>query len=79
MGKDNFTTFKVTEEIGKGKVKIMPDLLINGSGQGGNGSLDGLLGMQIMEMMGKGMKPANNNNIVDIPAVDETTDKKGKK
>jgi hypothetical protein len=79
MGKDNFTTFKVTEEIGKGKVKIMPDLLINGSGQGGNGSLDGLLGMQIMEMMGKGMKPANNSNVIDIPAVEETTDKKGKK
>jgi len=78
MGKDNFTTFKVTEEIGKGKVKIMPDLLINGGGQG-NGSLDGLLGMQIMEMMGKGMKPANNSNVIDIPVVDETTDKKGKK
>ena len=78
MGKDNFTTFKVTEEIGKGKVKIMPDLLINGGGQG-NGSLDGLLGMQIMEMMGKGMKPANNSNVIDIPAVEETTDKKGKK
>jgi hypothetical protein len=50
----------------------------NGSGQGGNGSLDGLLGMQIMEMMGKGMKPANNAAI-DTPAVEETTDKKGKK
>jgi len=56
MGQDNFTTYKVTEEIGKGNVKIMPDLLINGSGQGGNGSLDGLLGVQIMNMMGKGFK-----------------------
>ena len=76
MGKDNFTTFKVTEEIGKGKVKIMPDLLINGSGQGGNGSLDGLLGMQIMKMMGDGMKHSTE---VETPAVEETTDKKGKK
>jgi uncharacterized membrane protein YqiK len=77
MGKDNFTTFKVTEEIGKGKVKIMPDLLINGGGQG-NGSLDGLLGMQIMEMMGKGMKPANNTVVdTDCQEIDEKT--KGKK
>lgn len=51
MGKDNFTTYKVTEEIGKNKVKVMPDLLISGSG--GNGSIDGLLGMQILDMMGK--------------------------
>ena len=29
--------------------------------------------------MGKGMKPANNSNVIDIPAVEETTDKKGKK
>lgn len=77
MGKDNFTTFKVTEEIGKGKVKIMPDLLING-GQGGNGSLDGLLGMQIMDMMGKGMKPSSN--AVDTTSeVVEEKDKKSNK
>ncbi len=48
MGQENFTTYKVTEEIVKGHIKIMPDLLINGGGQGGSGSLDGLLGMQIM-------------------------------
>lgn len=78
MGKDNFTTFKVTEEIGKGKVKIMPDLLINGNGTGGNGSLDGLLGMQIMDMMGKGMKPTTN--VIDTPAVvEDTTEKKSSK
>jgi len=78
MGKDNFTTFKVTEEIGKGKVKIMPDLLINGGGQSGNGSLDGLLGMQIMKMMGDGMKHSTEE--VETPAVEETTEnKKGKK
>jgi len=79
MGKDNFTTFKVTEEIGKGKVKIMPDLLINGNGTGGNGSLDGLLGMQIMDMMGKGMKQPTTN-VIDTPAVvEDTNDKKSSK
>lgn len=76
MGKDNFTTFKVTEEIGKGKVKIMPDLLINGS-NGNGGALEGLLGMQLMDMMGKGV---NQKNIVDAEeAIVENIDKKSKK
>lgn len=78
MGQDNFTTYKVTEEIGKGNVKIMPDLLINGGGQGGNGSLDGLLGVQIMNMMGKGFKNLENETI-EIPTEVVTEDKKGKK
>jgi hypothetical protein len=33
----------------------MPDLLINGGGSGGNGSIDGLL--LSFEMMGTKMKP----------------------
>jgi uncharacterized membrane protein YqiK len=78
MGQDNFTTYKVTEEIGKGNVKIMPDLLINGSGQGGNGSLDGLLGVQIMNMMGKGFKNLDTTEVLAEEVV-TTEDKKGKK
>jgi hypothetical protein len=27
----------------------MPDLLINGGGSGGNGSIDGLLGLQVLK------------------------------
>jgi len=76
MGQDNFTTYKVTEEIGKGNVKIMPDLLINGSGQGGNGSLDGLLGVQIMNMMGKGFK---NLDTTEVAVEEVTEDKKSSK
>jgi len=52
MGKENFTTFKVTEEIGRNGVKIMPDMLIGGNG-GNGGAIDGLLGLQILDMMGK--------------------------
>jgi uncharacterized membrane protein YqiK len=78
MGQDNFTTYKVTEEIGKGNVKIMPDLLINGSGQGGNGSLDGLLGVQIMNMMGKGFKNLDTTEITAEEVV-VTEDKKSSK
>lgn len=50
MGGDNFTRFKVTEEIAKGNIKVIPDILINGS-NGTDGGVNGLLGMKLMEMM----------------------------
>jgi uncharacterized membrane protein YqiK len=63
MGKENFTTFKVTEEIGRNNVKIMPDMLIGGQG-GNGGAIDGLLGLQILDMMGKKV----NTEVKDIPS-----------
>ncbi len=50
MGGDNFTRFKVTEEIGKGNIKVIPDILINGA-NGTDGGINGLLGMKLMELM----------------------------
>lgn len=50
MGGDNFTRYKVTEEIGKGNIKVIPDILISGS-SGSDGGINGLLGMKLMEMM----------------------------
>nr|WP_294874850.1 SPFH domain-containing protein [uncultured Pedobacter sp.] len=50
MGGDNFTKFKITEEIGKGKIKIIPDLIVSG-GNGSDGSLSGLMGLQLMQMI----------------------------
>ena len=50
MGDDNFTKFKITEEIGKGKIKIIPDLIVSGS-NGSDGSLSGLMGLQLMQMI----------------------------
>ncbi|MTH15473.1 SPFH domain-containing protein [Flavobacterium sp. LC2016-01] len=50
MGGDNFTRYKVTEEIGKGNIKVIPDVLITGNA-GSDGSISGLLGMKLMEMM----------------------------
>jgi len=55
MGEDNFTKFKVTESIGANKIKVIPDVLIGGGANGG-GSLDGLMGLQLMQMM-KGQVP----------------------
>ncbi len=50
MGGDNFTRYKITEEIAKGNIKIIPDILIGG-GNGTEGGINGLLGMKLMEMM----------------------------
>ncbi len=52
MGGDNFTKYKITEEIGKGNIKIIPDLIVNG-GNGTEGSLNGLMGLQLLEMIQK--------------------------
>lgn len=54
MGGDNFTKFKITEEIAKGNIKIIPDILI-GDGNGSEGGINGLLGLQLLEMV-KGRK-----------------------
>lgn len=60
MGGDNFTRYKVTEEIGKGNIKVIPDVLISGNG-GSDGSISGLLGLKLMEMMDtKDSKDAKN-------------------
>ncbi|WP_264521577.1 SPFH domain-containing protein [Flavobacterium sp. N1994] len=50
MGGDNFTKYKITEEIGKGNIKVIPDVLITGN-NGSEGGISGLLGMKLMEMM----------------------------
>jgi uncharacterized membrane protein YqiK len=50
MGGDNFTRYKVTEEIGKGNIKVIPDVLISGT-NGSEGGIGGLLGLKLMEMM----------------------------
>lgn len=54
MGGDNFTQLKVIESIAAEKVKIMPDVLIGG-GDSANGGISGLLGLQLLEKLGKKM------------------------
>ena len=51
MGGDNFTKFKITEELGKGNVKIIPDVLIGSNGNGSDGPISGLLGLKLMDML----------------------------
>ena len=59
MGGDNFTKYKITEEIGKGNIKVIPDILISGS-NGAEGGVNGLLGMKLMEMMDTKNSSTNN-------------------
>jgi len=66
MGKENFTSYKMTEEIGKSGIKLMPELLIQG-GNGGGSSIDGLLGLQILDKMGKSMTPTQDVKEIEDP------------
>lgn len=50
LGGENFTKYKITEELSKGHIKLIPDVLIGGNGNGGN-AMDGLLGLKLMELM----------------------------
>lgn len=67
MGGDNFTKFKITEEIGKGHIKIIPDLIVSGNGNSTDGSLSGLMGLQLLNMLkespevGKTERPEDGN------------------
>ncbi|MBC7862148.1 MAG: flotillin family protein [Bacteroidia bacterium] len=55
MGGDNFTKLKITESIGKEKIKIIPEVLIMGGGESGgpNGPISGLLGLKLLEEVTK--------------------------
>ncbi len=48
LGGENFTKYKITEELAKGHIKLIPDVLIGGNG---GSAMDGLLGLKLMEMM----------------------------
>lgn len=50
MGGNNFTQLKVMEAIGEQQIKIMPDILISGNGNGD--PVNGLLGLRLLEELG---------------------------
>lgn len=51
LGGENFTRYKITEELSKGNVKLIPDVLIGSNGPNGASAMDGLLGIKLMELM----------------------------
>ncbi len=70
MGSDNFSKFKITEEIGKNHIKIIPEILITG-GEGGNGPINGLLGLQLLNQI-QANKLTETGNVATEAKADET-------
>ncbi len=65
MGSDNFSKFKITEEIGKNGIKIIPEILITGN-DGNSNPMSGLLGMEMLSMLrNKQNEPQVINESVD--------------
>ena len=60
LGGENFTSYKITEELSKGNIKLIPDILIGGNNGGGN-AIDGLLGLKLMEMIDPSKKPSKTD------------------
>ena len=58
MGNDNFAKLKVTEEIGKNGIKIIPEILITGGDGGSNGPISGLLGMELLKQIKDNAQPS---------------------
>ncbi|MCX2573001.1 SPFH domain-containing protein [Pedobacter sandarakinus] len=69
LGGENFTRYKITEELSKGNVKLIPDVLIGGNGANNGGSaMDGLLGLKLMELM----DPEKRHDIISVTEMIET-------
>ncbi len=66
MGGDNFTKLKVTEQIGKERIKIIPEVLITGNGDGQNGPINGLLGLQLLDGIMDRNKKSDGNDKKDL-------------
>jgi len=60
MGGDNFAKFKITEEIGRSGIKIIPQVLIGG-GNGTDGSMNGLMGLKLMDMISSDNNKSTEN------------------
>jgi len=66
LGGDNFTRYKITEELSKGNVKLIPDVLIGGGNNGGGTAIDGLLGLKLMQMIDPNKAP-EEATVVKLP------------
>ena len=62
LGGENFTRYKITEELSKGAVKLIPDILIGGNNGNGGSAIDGLLGLKLMDMMDPNKKELKEKN-----------------
>ncbi len=67
LGGENFTRYKITEELSKGNIKLIPDVLIGGNNNGSGNAMDGLLGLKLMEMM----NPEKKDNPITVTKPNE--------
>ena len=76
MGSDNFSKFKIFEEIGKNGTKIIPEIMISGGNgdNNGGGSLSGLASIEMLRYLQEKHPTAE----VERPTVVEVADKKSK-
>ncbi|MTK53374.1 SPFH domain-containing protein [Paludibacter sp.] len=75
LGGENFTRYKITEELSKGNIKLIPDVLIGANGSNGGNAMDGLLGLKLMEMM----DPEKKKDVVAVKTTEEPLRGKDKK
>ena len=73
MGADNFGQLKVVESIGVNNIKIIPEILITGGGDG-NGPISGLLGMELLKQVQDKNKSQNTAQIISKPKNVKPTD-----
>jgi len=61
MGQQGFTAVQLMQIVGDQKVRIIPDIAVNGSGQGG-GVVEALLGVMLRGELQKMATPTTNGN-----------------
>ncbi len=67
MGAENYTTMKVTEAIGTNKINVMPEILIMGNGDNASSPIGALLGMQMLEQIGKRSSLSDKKEVSPTP------------
>lgn len=56
MGSENFSKYKITQEIGKNGIKLIPEVLITGGNGENSNPVSGLLAMEMLGMIRDGKK-----------------------
>ncbi len=65
MGQQGFTAVQLMQIVGDQKVRIIPDIAVNGSGQGG-GVVEALLGVMLRGELQKMAAPTTNGNSAPV-------------
>ena len=71
MGQQGFTAVQLMQIVGDQRVRIIPDIAVNGGGaQGGNGIVEALIGVMLRDQMAAKINgnaaPTNGNTPVKV-------------